>query len=499
MKIKLVIYILFIINIFYSCSTSKIAYNPHKKYPKYQLQQDYILLKNILEKKHPSLYWYTSKDSMDEYFKLYYTSITDSMTESQFGWKVLAPLISKIRCGHTSFGMSKNYNKWITNKKYPSFPLYLKVWKDSMVVTGNLHKRDTILKRGTVIKSINGLNINQLVSILFDYMPADGNANNLNYIRLSSNFPFYHRQIFGLSKNYIVQYIDIVGTQQAVSIPLYEPPKDTGKTVKRTTASTKSKKEIKKEVLLSKRSISIDTATHSAILTINTFSSGKLRKFLRQSFRKIRKEKIQQVVLDLRSNGGGRISLSTLLTKYVSRKGFKIADTSFAVTKTLKPYGKYFKDRFINNLALFFSTKKRKDGLYHFGYWERKWYKPKKTNHFGGDLYILTNGPTFSASTLFCNAMKGQPDVMLVGEETGGGWYGNNGILIPDITLPYTRLRVRIPLFRLVQYNHISKKGSGITPDIYVGTSYEALKKGEDKKMQVVLDLIKQKKNMVLK
>ncbi len=499
MKSKSAVYILFIINIFYSCSTSKIAYNPQKKYPKYQLQQDYILLKNILEKKHPSLYWYTSKDSMDEYFKMYYTSITDSMTESQFGWKVLAPLISKIRCGHTSFGMSKNYNKWITNKKYPSFPLYLKVWKDSMVVTGNLHKRDTILKRGTVIKSINGLNINQLVSILFDYMPADGNANNLNYIRLSSNFPFYHRQIFGLSKNYIVQYIDSLGTQQAVSIPLYEPPKDTGKTVKKTIIPAKSKKEIKKEVLLSKRSISIDTATHSAILTINTFSSGKLRKFLRQSFRKIRKEKIQQVVLDLRSNGGGRISLSTLLTKYVSRKGFKIADTSFAVTKTLKPYGKYFKDRFINNLALFFSTKKRKDGLYHFGYWERKWYKPKKTNHFGGDLYILTNGPTFSASTLFCNAMKGQPDVMLVGEETGGGWYGNNGILIPDITLPYTHLRVRIPLFRLVQYNHIQKNGSGIAPDIYVGTSYEALKKGEDKKMQVVLDLIKQKKNMVLK
>ena len=50
-----------------SCSVSK-NYSADKKYPKEKLQEDYTLLRNILEKKHPSLYWYTSKDSMDYYF-----------------------------------------------------------------------------------------------------------------------------------------------------------------------------------------------------------------------------------------------------------------------------------------------------------------------------------------------------------------------------------------------------------------------------------------------
>ena len=103
---------------------------------------------------------------------------------------------------------------------------------------------------------------------------------------------------------------------------------------------------------------------------------------------------------------------------------------------------------------------------------------------------MLINGPTFSASTLFCNAVKGQSNVTIVGEEAGGGWHGNNGIMIPDITLPVTKLKVRLPFFRIVQYNHVPKDGRGVVPDIYIGPSLEALKKNEDKKMMVVKEMI---------
>src|ERR1700677_3289383 len=86
-----------------SCSTINKSYDPDKRYTRQQLQQDYTLLRNILEKKHPSLYWYMPKDSMDYYFDTYYQNIEDSMTEQQFGWQVLAPLTNKIHCGNTSF------------------------------------------------------------------------------------------------------------------------------------------------------------------------------------------------------------------------------------------------------------------------------------------------------------------------------------------------------------------------------------------------------------
>ena len=94
-----------------SCVATK-PYSPAKKLPQELLRKDYLLLRNILEKKHPSIYWYTPKDSMDHYFDYYFKGIADSMTEQQFAWQVLAPLVDKIHCGHTSVGSSKAFRKW---------------------------------------------------------------------------------------------------------------------------------------------------------------------------------------------------------------------------------------------------------------------------------------------------------------------------------------------------------------------------------------------------
>jgi C-terminal processing protease CtpA/Prc len=494
MSYKSLIIYFFLVIVLGSCSVTNKTYSPLKKYPKQKLQEDFTLLRNILEKKHPSLYWYTSKDSMDMYFTQYYNAIQDSMTEQQFGWKIIAPLTDKIHCGHTSFGMSKAYNKWVTNKIIPSFPLFMKVWNDTMVITGSLNRKDSILKRGTLITGINGLSNTSLTKTMFNYMTEDGNANNVNYLRLSNNFPYYHRNIFGLSKEYAVNYLDINGKEQTIKIPVFDPPKDTSKRTRPTPQIKRSKEERRKQQLQNIRSLAIDTANNTAIITLNTFSTGKLRKFFRQSFRYIKQAGITNTVLDIRSNGGGKINLSTLLTKYVTRQPFKVADSSYAVAKSLGPYSRYIKGRFINNIGLLFLTHKKKDGMYHFGMWERKLYHPKHRNHFNGDLYVLINGQTFSASALFCNAIKGQPGIKIIGEEAGGGWYGNSGIMIPDITLPNTHLRVRLPLFRLVQYHHVPKDGRGVMPDIYIGTSYEALIKSYDKKLQVVMEMIKAKK-----
>ncbi|HNH21217.1 MAG TPA: hypothetical protein PLY26_03680, partial [Ferruginibacter sp.] len=54
-----------------------------------------------------------------------------------------------------------------------------------------------------------------------------------------------------------------------------------------------------------------------------------------------------------------------------------------------------------------------------------------------------------------------------------------------------THLRVRLPLFRLVQYNHVAKDGRGVVPDMYIGTDYNALLKNIDKKMMVVMQWIR--------
>ena len=144
-------------------------------------------------------------------------------------------------------------------------------------------------------------------------------------------------------------------------------------------------------------------------------------------------------------------------------------------------------------MFLLFQTHKRNDGYYHFNHFENKYFKPRKKNHFDGTTYILTGGNTFSAATLFSKALVDQPNVIVVGEETGGGAYGNSAWLIPDITLPNTKVRFRLPLFRLV-IDKNATKGRGVMPEVEAGPSVNAIRRNEDYKMSKVLEMIKSNK-----
>jgi hypothetical protein len=479
------------------CSASSRGYSPARKFSAEALREDYDLLQDILQKFHPSLYWYTPKDSMDRVFTTYRNAIRDSMTEQQFGFGILAPVTTTIRCGHTSFSFSKQYSNFFRGLPLPSFPLFMKIWGDTMVVLENRNRRDSAFRRGTRITSINGMNAAGLTRTMFQYMPTDGYAENINYIRLSAAFPYYHRNIFGLSRVYRVGYLDSVNHEQVRLVPMYEPMPDTA-AGKKTEAPKrpKPKKPSRSERLRESRSMVVDTAANTALMEIQSFDNGfGLKKFYRQSFRRLRKESVDNLVIDIRNNGGGKVDNYTALARYLRDKPFKVADTAFTLRKHFRGYGRYFQSNEVNWLAMQLFTSGKKDGVHHFRYWENHVFRPRRKNRYGGSIYLVISGPTFSASSLFCNTMKGQANVTLVGEETGGGAYGNNGLLIPQVTLPHTGIRVRVPLFRLVQYQHPPKNGQGVQPDVLVTPTVEAVTKGTDLKMEKVRSLIRDARN----
>ena len=105
------------------CRATKQPYDATRKIPAEQLQKDYLLFRHVLEESHPSLYWYTSKDSMDHFFDLGYSRITDSMTEPSFRM-LLSYVISKMHCGHTQVKPSKPYER-LARKRSRFFPLSL--------------------------------------------------------------------------------------------------------------------------------------------------------------------------------------------------------------------------------------------------------------------------------------------------------------------------------------------------------------------------------------
>jgi C-terminal processing protease CtpA/Prc len=138
-----------------------------------------------------------------------------------------------------------------------------------------------------------------------------------------------------------------------------------------------------------------------------------------------------------------------------------------------------------------FISRKKKDGLYHFGYFERHYFKPRTKHHFDGKVYVLIGGNSFSATTVFASSIRHQPNVTIIGEESGGGAYGNSAWLIPDVSLPNTHLRFRLPRFRMVMNKNALKDGRGVIPDVEVKPTVHAIKHAIDLKAEKVKELIR--------
>ena len=474
-----------------SCSSSKNAFSPYKKFSPGELQQDFELYKNILEERHPSLYWYTAKSVMDKAFEQGRSRLTDSLTEYDFR-KIISLVNTNIQCGHTSVRASKQYLAYIDSlKSKTTFPLFMKVWNDTVVITHNVYRNDRVLIRGTMIDSLNGKNVTELIDTFYHYINADGNNQIAKDQILSTGtwFGSLYTSLYGWKKEYSIAYRDSVGNIQQATLKPVVTKTDSTKTTK--AVPLKIKKQTRKEQLNQARSLIIDSSSNTALMELNSFSQKlKLKSFFRRSFAKLEKEKLENLIIDLRTNGGGRVDNSNLLTKFIADQPFKLADSLYAKTRQTK-YGRYIKNDLWSRLAMRFITRRKAPGQYHFTYYEKHYFKPRRRNHFDGNVYILSGGSSFSASTLVMSALKPQQNVTIVGEPSGGAAYGNTAWFIKEVTLPNTKVRFRLPLFRLVIDKNLPKDGQGVLPEVFAGPTIEAIKRGVDYKMQKAKELIK--------
>lgn len=479
-------FLLIIMALVISCSVHKKSYNPLQKYSSQQLNEDFNILNDVLLHHHPGLYWYTTKDSLDNYFSGLQHSLTDSLTEQQFKNRV-AYAVSKIHCGHTTVRPSEQYVKYYSKTKTPQFPLWIKIWKDSAVVFQNFIA-DSVISKGTIVKAINNRSMSYIKDSLFQLIGTDGYADVFKYQAISLGFPAYYKNAFGTDSLYTITYIDSNGIEKNHTLRNYYPSVKENANNKQDSLSRKSQKILE---LNSKRNVNFDFSTNSAFMPVNTFSSGKLRRFFRKSFSLMKQHNTQNLIIDLRVNTGGDVLACTKLLQYLVRQPFKMADTVAAKSKSFV-WKKYTKPWFWYWLSMVFSTSKKVDGKMHFNYFERHTYQPKKQNHFDGNIYLITGGFTFSGATFVAGKLKGQSNVTIVGEETGGGYYGNNAIYLPTLTLPNTKINITIPLFKVVWDKKRIKNGRGVMPDVEIRPNALQLKKGIDAKLERVLQLINQ-------
>jgi hypothetical protein len=431
---------------------------------------------------------------MDTYFAETIQGLQDSLNEVEFRNRI-AVLVSQIRCGHTIVRYSDQFIKSLSKNRVPQFPLSIKTWDDSLVVLANINSKSNI-KRGTIITSINGRSNRNLLDSFFKFISIDGNNASYKSQIVSNNFGAWYRNMFGTDSNYLIGYIDCAGIERKETIKSFRPytlERSKSDSLEKIMNAFKipTKKEIRKARRNASLSLTFDDTTSTAYMHLAGFSINGLQKFMRRSFRRIEENKSQHLIIDVRDNGGGHLNNSILLTRYLAKHPFKVADTVAAINRNFS-YAKYIRQSFWFWFPLNFNTTKMEDGRFHYHRFETKKYQPFVNHHFNGNIYLLQGPSTFSAASVFTASLKGQDNVQLVGEETGGGYYGNSAIHLLTVVLPNTKIQITLPLFRVVLDKDRSM-GRGVMPDLLVPPNSYAIKQGVDLKLQVVKQKIKVK------
>lgn len=452
------------------------------KYTPAQLKADAEILKNVTLAMHPAIGIYNTRSHYENQFNNFINELNDSLTEKQFRIRTKL-LIDDIHCGHTEAILSKAYYKAAAKLSYNFSPyFFIPVKEKVFVLAGIDKKKDTLLKKGTEIVEINGIAVDSMLRYCKRIISTDGfnETGKDHYVQLGFNA--YYLSLFGRPDTFTVKYLSgkNVRTVKYPAIKLKTiPPLPIGPK----TDSTYSHCRLAKM-----RFNYLDTDKKSFHLKIDAFSRKRTNKAYRRIFRKLEKNGTENLIIDLRNNGGGSLENSYNLLSY-------LIDT--AQTQTLRtgirsyPYKTHTHGNVFFKLMRFgfsmIAKKRTVNDTDNFVYT----IKPRKKNHFNNKVYVLINGGSFSASCLVAAYLKMNKRTVFIGEETAGAMEGCNAGITPYYILPNTKAKIRMPAFRIVHDVCPKITGHGIMPDHQVSYTIKDILAKKDLEMLKVKELIK--------
>lgn len=504
---KKILPLLLIFSLAACVSTKKYNYKLIVKHPINQLKTDLAIVKTSLEQAHPGLYWYISKEKLDFKFDSIQNSIKDSMPSLAF-YKMVAPIVSEVKCGHTrlfypKLKLSKKENNKEQKKgELPLKTLEYKVEDDKIFVVANKNKTLNGIKLGAQIISIDSVPVKQILANIKQLFTPDGYNLTFHNEVLNKVFSSYYYLAFAKKDSNLLVIKDSLGLRT-----VWLKPKKPKKEEER--SKIKLTKQQKKEALAKKifkhnnkykgldenqqplLDFKIDTTLkNTAILKVKSFglAYSSTNKFFKETFKSIAENKIENLVLDLRGNMGGNLFNNHLLFRYLYNKPHQF--TGRADMKTRYFYNqKYIQKSFTEHIlnivtypAIQLSIKK--DSLGYYKKFTIKNDGKELKNHFDGNLTVLINGLSFSATSLLAANLQSVNRGYFIGEETGGGYNQCSGGTIPYIVLPNTGLKLRLPLVAVKIVKTRALVGRGVFPDLEIKQTIDDVLKGNDVVME---------------
>ena len=435
------------------------------------LVEDLQLLEKRVRETHQNPFTYCSEAELDSAFSAATDSVMEGATFLQFAGYV-ASALSVIKDSHTYLNFSmlgKHYKR--NGGLYLNFSI-LRTDKGDIVIEKD---GQDLLPPGSLLFTINGHNVYELYEEVEQYSIFEGNSERGNRRITDAIFSSIVSMMIPVDTLNKIEYIS-PGDKlpQRIDYP--------GKDYKTLKSEGKKKWKVTPDEDRSKTyDLEFFPDDSLAVLKIESFAkgrSGKYYRFLKRSFRDIRKSDTKYLAIDLRDNMGGQTNRMEEVFNYFSEEKFSVPKTIIARQSEISKanYDNNFNNfqRFM--LKLFFGGNEEAKNYMQIiempvGTTDTLYYdepeKRSKRNFFDGEVYLLVNGKTGSAGVNFAGCFKKYELGTIIGEPCLGPLYGTWGNPAP-YQMKNSSLNIYISTIRSNTTASFDTDPAPLTPDIYV-------------------------------
>jgi len=237
----------------------------------------------------------------------------------------------------------------------------------------------------------------------------------------------------------------------------------------------------------------------TGFLTIHSFaesdikrSGQQVKKFLDAVFLELKAKHIKHLIVDLRDNTGGTDSYAVYFARHFFDQPFRYWDrieVTHAVAKQVKGVYAWFYRKPILQDSIWLWQQSRTTREFDF-------YRQQQSakNNYTGKTYLLVNGFCMSSCADVAAVLSSNKKAVVVGEEAGGAYQGNNSGMMPETPLPQLGFILTVPLQKYVNaVENRQPPGHGTVPDYPVAPTVGEAVQGIDTALKYTIELSRTK------
>ncbi len=404
--------------VLFFCQNTYLYAQDEKLISSKKLVKDFEYLEELIEA-HPDPYTHISKKEFKTKVDSVKATLDHPHSVLEF-YKKTAFIVALIRDGHSSVRFPYSWLE-TQRKKIGAFPYKIHLTNENeLYIIESFNGNKKLV--GAKILSLNGISVDSFLKKIDPYISYE--IIPFRNTIISLNFEAYLYLAFGHADNTKIEY----STGETSFVEVKNIAFKEWKKFQR-----KHKEEREAKIGIGEPYAYKNIGDGVGLINIYAFTVRSVedyKLFLHTTFKKIRKDSIHSLIIDVRGNFGGWPRIASYLFHYISDSYFKTMAQSRM--KVSNAYKRNLLERFPQLRTTKSALQQRRhfidlravmrDPLNSYVDEEIFFNEEPKTEifEFKGDCYLLTNRHSYSAASSFASTFQCYQMGVIIGEETGG-------------------------------------------------------------------------------